>query len=106
MIYSLNDEDCSGPASTQYDVCVIGAGAAGITLTSQLAQSGLNVALMEAGDQHVTAESQMLYDGQVIAEDTTFPYEFPTVMPRSPGASASISVVASDLSGSSGISAT
>lgn len=46
-----------------FDVCVIGAGPAGITLARTLAANGLTVALMEGGDTDMTDESQTLYEG-------------------------------------------
>ncbi|HET6521144.1 MAG TPA: GMC family oxidoreductase [Geminicoccaceae bacterium] len=54
------------------DGCVIGAGAAGITLAHELRDSGLKVALMEAGGRRFDAASQGLYEGEV-ADDTPHP---------------------------------
>ncbi|WP_265502892.1 FAD-dependent oxidoreductase [Paracoccus beibuensis] len=47
----------------QFKVCIIGAGAAGITLALRLARSGLSVALLEGGDLEMTERSQTLYEG-------------------------------------------
>ena len=44
-----------------FDVCVIGAGPAGITLARRLAADGAQVALMEAGGLEITEESQDVY---------------------------------------------
>lgn len=46
-----------------YDVCVIGAGPAGITVARKLAAAGASVALMEAGGMEISAESQDCYVG-------------------------------------------
>ncbi len=48
-----------------FDVCVVGAGPAGITLARTLAARGLDVALMEAGDIDFTEESQSFYAGEL-----------------------------------------
>ncbi|MFN3196905.1 MAG: FAD-dependent oxidoreductase [Bradymonadia bacterium] len=45
------------------DVCIIGAGAAGITTALALRDSGLRVLLLEGGDYLPTAESMQLYKG-------------------------------------------
>ena len=56
--------------SQTFDICIIGAGPAGITLARRLARSGWNVALMEGGDVDFTDESQDLYIGEI----TGIPY--------------------------------
>ena len=61
--------DANGPERAQldraFDLCVIGAGPAGITLARRAAAQGLSVALMEAGGREITAESQEVYEGEV-----------------------------------------
>ena len=52
-----------------FDVCVIGAGPAGITLARRLADAGAEVALMEAGTLEITAESQEIYEGEIAGLD-------------------------------------
>lgn len=47
------------------DVCVVGAGAAGITIARELAGGKLDVCLLESGGLEADADSQALYDGQV-----------------------------------------
>ena len=62
MIEDLRDHPHG--LAIQADVCLIGAGAAGITLARDLAGSGLRVCLLEGGGlQFEYAESQSLYAG-------------------------------------------
>ncbi|MBA3325456.1 MAG: FAD-dependent oxidoreductase, partial [Rhodobacteraceae bacterium] len=53
----------------RFDVCVIGAGPAGITVARRAAAHGLSVALMEAGDAEFTVESQEVYEGALLGQD-------------------------------------
>ncbi len=46
----------------QFDVAIIGAGAAGITLALELEKSGFSVCLLEGGDEAPNPEAQALYD--------------------------------------------
>ncbi len=57
-------------SSIQADVCIIGGGAAGITLALSLAGTPLQVALLESGGEAFDADTQRLYDGPV----TGLPY--------------------------------
>lgn len=50
-------------AVIEADVCVVGAGAAGITLARSLRGSGLRVVLMESGGLDLDDETQALYEG-------------------------------------------
>ena len=50
------------------DVCVIGAGAAGIILATQLIQRGLRVAVLEGGGRDLEQESQSLYRADVVGQ--------------------------------------
>ncbi len=43
------------------DICVVGAGAAGITLCSNLANSGLSIILLESGGRDIDGATQNLY---------------------------------------------
>lgn len=47
----------------QTDLCIVGAGAAGITLASELAGQGFDICLMEAGGARYKRSSQQLYAG-------------------------------------------
>jgi choline dehydrogenase-like flavoprotein len=48
------------------EVCIIGAGAAGITLAREFRQAPFRVVLLESGGMHFDGETQALYDGQSI----------------------------------------
>ncbi len=47
------------------DVCVIGGGAAGITLARTLAAAGVDTILLEGGEEEPTERSQSLYSGRM-----------------------------------------
>jgi choline dehydrogenase-like flavoprotein len=55
-------------ASLQADVCVIGAGPAGIALTLDLAARGFSVLMLESGYLEEDAKTQSLYEGEVVDE--------------------------------------
>jgi choline dehydrogenase-like flavoprotein len=48
------------------DVCIIGAGAAGITLARDLAGSNRRIAVFEGGGLDFEQETQQLYQGEII----------------------------------------
>lgn len=50
------------------DVCIVGAGAAGITLALQLAGTGTQVLLLESGGLKAEKTAQSLYEGEVADE--------------------------------------
>lgn len=54
----------SDVASVDCDVCVIGAGAAGITLARELAGHAVRVCLIESGDLEIDVATQELYEGE------------------------------------------
>ncbi|HXR19680.1 MAG TPA: GMC family oxidoreductase [Steroidobacteraceae bacterium] len=53
------------------DVCIVGAGAAGITLARDLAGRNRTVALIESGGFDFDADTQALYAGAVVGHDFT-----------------------------------
>jgi choline dehydrogenase-like flavoprotein len=48
------------------DLCIIGAGAAGLTIARQFADSATRVCLLESGDLHFDWQTQSLYEGRNI----------------------------------------
>jgi len=67
MIRDLDQRD--GEETIQADLCIIGAGAAGITLAHALRDSGLEIVVLEAGGLEIEAESQEVYEGDVVGLD-------------------------------------
>jgi choline dehydrogenase-like flavoprotein len=63
-VIDLNQQGFSG----SFDVCIAGAGAAGITLALELSAAGLTVLLCEGGAQSFSAKSQDAYDGDLAGE--------------------------------------
>src|SRR5258705_11473093 len=57
-----------GHEPPRYDVCIVGAGAAGITLALELEATGRRVCLLEAGGSSYEAAAQRLYEGQVVGQ--------------------------------------
>jgi choline dehydrogenase-like flavoprotein len=64
----LNDGE-----SLHADVCIVGAGAAGITLALELAGTGIGVLLLESGGIEPNTETQKLYEGAVADEQLHSP---------------------------------
>jgi choline dehydrogenase-like flavoprotein len=61
----LDLENGNGSAApSDFEVCVIGAGAAGVTLATDLARRGIRTLLLEAGGRKYEARSQNLYVGE------------------------------------------
>lgn len=63
MIHSSGD--LRARDDVDYDVCIIGAGAAGITLALELAGQGRRVCVLEAGGESYTATAQRMLEGSV-----------------------------------------
>ncbi len=57
-------QQAHGGLNVAADVCVVGAGAAGISLTRQLRRVGHSVCLLESGGLDFEPETQDLYDGR------------------------------------------
>jgi choline dehydrogenase-like flavoprotein len=69
MFLDLEDEGC--PEEFAVDVCIVGAGPAGITIAQQFIDSRLRVCLAESGgftEEHAT---QALYDGESVGHPIT-----------------------------------
>jgi choline dehydrogenase-like flavoprotein len=56
-------ESLSAPLDEECDVCIVGAGASGITLAIELSKSNKSIFLMESGGFNFEASTQDLYDG-------------------------------------------
>ncbi|MEM8576024.1 MAG: FAD-dependent oxidoreductase [Pseudomonadota bacterium] len=65
MLFDLNKDVPSSATDTVFDVCIVGAGAAGITLAVDLSERGHRVALCEAGGEQYSYQSQECYQGDV-----------------------------------------
>jgi choline dehydrogenase-like flavoprotein len=63
MILDGRSEDAARVES--YDVLIVGAGPAGITLALELQGQGLRIGLLESGGEGFDPDTQMLYDGEV-----------------------------------------
>lgn len=66
MLHDLNTAAPSG--SEKFDVCIVGAGPAGITLALELARKNKRVALCEAGGFAWSDDSQSCYKGNVVGD--------------------------------------
>ncbi|MEO0426769.1 MAG: GMC family oxidoreductase [Pseudomonadota bacterium] len=61
----LDLESADSPAELVADVCIAGAGAAGVTLARSLTAQGISVLLLESGSRDYTKAAQALADGEV-----------------------------------------
>ncbi|HEY9106913.1 MAG TPA: GMC family oxidoreductase [Roseateles sp.] len=66
MIISAND--LADGARLEADVCIVGSGAAGITLALSLSGQGLDILLVESGSVEADDSTQALYAGEVADE--------------------------------------
>ena len=64
MIVDLDSSPLTDFANNQFDICIIGSGAAGITLALKLSQKNLKVALCEGGGLEYSINSQDSYIGR------------------------------------------
>jgi choline dehydrogenase-like flavoprotein len=53
------------PSSIECDLCIVGGGAAGLTVAHELADSQLSICLLEGGGRRMTAGAQSLLAGEV-----------------------------------------
>lgn len=58
----LDANELPAGTHTEADVCIVGAGAAGITLARTLARNGITTALLESGGMAPEPQTQRLYD--------------------------------------------
>lgn len=63
MIIDGRTADASIPLD--YDVLIVGAGPAGVTIAHELGSTGLRVAVLEGGGEEFDADTQELYEGEV-----------------------------------------
>jgi hypothetical protein len=68
VIYNLDHNSSQNIEIPQFDVCIIGAGAAGITLANKLDQENIKVCLCEGGSETYSEESQEIYKGNNIGD--------------------------------------
>ena len=60
MIYNLNESETSPFLNNTYDICIIGAGMAGIPLALNLDKK-YKILLLQGGDYDFSVESQEIY---------------------------------------------
>lgn len=59
------------PEALDYDLVIVGAGPAGITMALELEATGLRIALLESGGEDYDDATQDLYDGRITGLDRT-----------------------------------
>lgn len=65
----IRDLNTAAPSGEQpYDVCIVGAGPAGISLAMELARKNKRVALCEAGGFDLSEDSQECYEGETVGD--------------------------------------
>jgi choline dehydrogenase-like flavoprotein len=68
MIASSQELTERSAGTRDFDVCIIGAGPAGISLALELDGTGLRVCLLEAGGERYHRASQQLYEGEFLGD--------------------------------------
>jgi choline dehydrogenase-like flavoprotein len=68
MIIDLDQQDSDPFKGRVFDICICGAGVAGITLALALSKN-FNVLLLEAGGTEYSSESQLLYQGTSVGRE-------------------------------------
>jgi choline dehydrogenase-like flavoprotein len=71
----IHAQDLSEQADLACDVCIIGSGAAGITLSLELARRGVDTICVSGGDIKPLAQDQQLYQGVISSEASHEPLE-------------------------------
>lgn len=61
----IGEFSADADASLRFDICIVGGGAAGLTLAASLIDSGLSVAVLEAGGRKPDAKGLDAYKGEV-----------------------------------------
>ena len=56
---------CDSITTIQADVCIIGAGIAGLALASEFLQTKHQVVVLESGNEHITRKSQSWFEGEL-----------------------------------------
>jgi choline dehydrogenase-like flavoprotein len=64
----LSAQDLADGEVLQADICIVGAGAAGIAMALELSDSKLEVLVLESGGFEFDAQTQSLYEGSVVDE--------------------------------------
>jgi len=65
-------ENVEGGAKINADICIVGAGAAGITIARALSGTGLRVCLLESGGLDFDDATQALYSGEEVGHQELF----------------------------------
>lgn len=65
----IDAHDVSVHSRLDCDVCIVGGGAAGISLAAELADSGLQICILESGGLRYEAATQSLLNGEVLGND-------------------------------------
>lgn len=66
MLKDLRAADIAAGSAHDYDVCIVGSGAAGLTLAMAFEGSGMRVAVLEAGGLEFDWDSQDAYAGEIV----------------------------------------
>ncbi|MFG6096345.1 GMC family oxidoreductase [Leptothoe sp. ISB3NOV94-8A] len=64
MIFDF--QDFPSGSNIDCDICIVGAGAAGIALALELAKTSLDIVLLESGGRFSESDTQALYDSEII----------------------------------------
>ena len=62
----LDFQDFPSKSQIECDICIVGAGAAGIALALALVETSLDIVLLESGGRFAESDTQALYDSEVV----------------------------------------